>query len=108
MKTDTAHLVVEGGMEKDEVDLLDIDEVDLPDCEEFEILYLIGKRLGEFVPLKMIIFKTKFDWMPTCEVKLVDMGNGFILIKFANEMDYNHVFFDQPWFVQGQILNLQR
>lgn len=46
MKTDTAHLVVEGGMEKDEVDLLDIDEVDLPDCEEFEILYLIGKRLG--------------------------------------------------------------
>lgn len=36
------------------------------------------------------------------------MGNGFTLIKFSNEMDCNYAFFGQPWFVQGQILNLQR
>lgn len=30
------------------------------------------------------------------------------LFKFSNEMDCNHVFFDQPWFVQVEIFNLQR
>lgn len=75
-------------MEKDEEDLSDIDEVNLSDFEKFENLYLIGKTLGEFVPLKTVISKTKFDQMPTGKLKLVDMGNGFILIKFANEMDY--------------------
>lgn len=52
--------------------------------------------------------KTKSDWVLTWEIKYVDMGNCLVLIKFANEMDYNHVFFEQPWFVQGQIFNLQR
>lgn len=47
--------------------------------------------LGESVPLKTIISKTKSDWMPMGEIKLVDMGNGFILIKFANEIECNHV-----------------
>lgn len=87
---------------KDEDDLPDIDEVELPECEKFEILYLIRKMLGESVPLKTSMSKIKFDWMSTGEVKYVDMGNGFILIKFANEMDCNHVFFGQPWFVQRQ------
>lgn len=64
--------------------------------------------LGESVPLKTIISKTKSEWMATGEVKLADVDNGFILIKFANEIDCNHVLFYQPWFVQGQILNLQR
>lgn len=95
-------------MEKDEEDLTNIEEGDLPDCEKFENLYLISNMLGESVPLKTIISKTKSEWMATGEVKLNDVDNGFILIKFANEMDCNHVFFDQPWFVQGQILNLQR
>lgn len=88
--------------------LPDIYEVEILDCEKFENLFLIDKMLGESVPLKTITSKTKADWMPTGEVKFVDMGNGFILVKFANEMDYNHVFFDQPWSFQRQIFNLQR
>lgn len=63
---------------------------------EVQNLFLIGKMLGESVSLKTIASKTKGDWMPRGEVKFVDMGNGFILIKFANEMDSNHVFFGQP------------
>lgn len=49
--------------------------------------------LVEAVPLKNIMAKTKSDWVPTWEIKYVDMGNCFLLIKFANEMDCNHVFF---------------
>lgn len=95
-------------MQIGEEDIPDIDEKELPDCEKFVNFFLIGKLIGESVPLKTIISKTKSDWVPTCEVKYIDMGNGFILIKSANEMDCNHVYFDQPWFVQGQIFNLQR
>lgn len=91
-----------------EEDIPNIEEVEIPDCEKFENLFLIGKLLGESIPLKTIMSKTKADWTPSGEVQCVDMGNEFILIKFVNEMDCNHVFFNQPWFVQGQIFNLQR
>lgn len=88
-------------------DIPNIDELEVPDCEKFENLFLIGKLLGESVPLKTVASKSKADWSPSGEIKYVDMGNGFILIKFANEMDCNRAFFYQPWFVQGQIFNLQ-
>lgn len=38
-------------------DLPDIDEVEIPDCEKSENLLLIGKMLGESVPLKTITSK---------------------------------------------------
>lgn len=84
----------------------DMDDIEILDCEKLENLLLIGKLLGESV-LKTISSKTRPDWMPMSKIKYADMGNGFILIKFANEMDCNHVFFDQLWFVQRQIFNLQ-
>lgn len=89
--------MIEASSEED--DLLVVDEAELPDCDRFENLYLIGKMLGDSIPLKTIMVKTKSDWVPRGEIKYVDMGNGFMLIKFANEMDCNHVFFYQPWFV---------
>lgn len=89
-----------------ENDIPNIKEVEIPDWEKFD-LFLIGKLLGEFVPLKTVMSKTKADWASSGEVRYVDMRNGFILIKFMNEMDCNHVFFDQSCFVQGQIFNLQ-
>lgn len=52
------------------------------------------------------MFKNKSGWMPTREIKYVDMGNGSIFIRFANEIGCNHVFCYQHCFVQGQIFNL--
>lgn len=89
-----------------EDDISNIDEMEVPDCEKLENLFLIGKLLGESVPLKTIASKTRADRIPSGEIKYMDMGNGFSLIKFANEMDCNHAFFDQLWFVQEQIVNL--
>lgn len=89
-----------------EDDLLDVDELEIPECHKFENLFLISKMLGKSVPLKRVSSKIKADWMPTGEIKYVDMVNRVILIEFANEMDCNYAFFNQLWFVQGQILNL--
>lgn len=48
------------------------------------------------VPLKTIAWKTKAEWGSTGENKYIDVGNSFILMKVANEIDCNNVFFDRP------------
>lgn len=58
--------------------------------------------IGESIPLKTIIAKTKSDRKPWGEIKYVDM-NGFALIIFENE-DCNHVYFDQPGMFRGKSL----
>lgn len=73
----------------DEDEIPEIEDTDLPECEKFVSpecekfvsLYLIGKMLGESVPIKTNTAKSKSDWMPKGEVRFVDMGNGFILVK---------------------------
>lgn len=47
----------------------------------------IREPLSHFMttPLKTTASKIKADWMPAGEIKFVDMGNGFTLIKVANE-----------------------
>lgn len=81
---------VEPSSNEDEIP--DIDEVEIPECERFENLFLIGKIIGESLPVKTLASKTKADWLLTGEVRYVDMGNGFTLIKFSNEMDCNYAF----------------
>lgn len=41
-------------------------------------------------------------WKIVGEANIVDMGNGFSLVKFTNAMDCNKVLEGQPWFVGGQ------
>lgn len=48
------------------------------------------------------------SWQIKSEVSIVDMGNGFTLVKFSNAVDCNKVFEGQPWFVEGQIYSSQR
>lgn len=65
----------------------------------FEQLYLIDKILGETLPLKLVVFKCLTKWNPNGDVDMVDIGNGFYLIKFSNVMDRNSVLHGQTWFV---------
>lgn len=39
---------------------------------------------------------------------IMDMGNGYSLIKFIDVMDCKEVIKGQPWFVNGQIYSFQR
>lgn len=49
------------------------------------------KMLGRSVPLKIITSMTRTYWLPLEEVKYVGLGNGFMIIKFANK--WNVYFF---------------
>lgn len=50
-------------------------------------IYLVGKLLGESMPLKTILSKCLSDCKVTGEVNVVDMGNGFTFVKFTNSID---------------------
>lgn len=60
-----------------------IDEKDLTDISLFKQLYFNGKCV---------------DWQITGEVSIVDMGNGFSLLKFTNAKYCNRVHEGQPGF----------
>lgn len=60
------------------------------------------------MPLKTILSKCLNVWKLSGEVSMVDMGNGFTLLKFTNAIDCNSVLDGQPWFMGGQIYSLQR
>lgn len=68
----------------------------LPEVATFEQLHLTGKILGEILPIKFIIAECLMEWKPIGDVELVDIGNGFYLIKSLNVMDRNSVLHGQP------------
>lgn len=51
-----------------------MDDKDLRDMSTFQQLYLIGKVLGEAIPIKLIASKCLLDWQVVGEVNIVDMG----------------------------------
>ena len=68
-------------------ELPSIDEEDWACCESFVKLFLIGKVLGELVPLKSISSKKKVEWKTSGESSFMDLGNDFFLIKFSTSED---------------------
>lgn len=74
-----------------EDDIPIVHENDLKDVSKFEQLYLIGKILGETMPIKTIISKCEIGWQGVWEVNIADTGNGFSLVKFTTGSDCNRV-----------------
>ena len=89
-------------------ELPSIDEEDLAYCESFAKLFLIGKVLGESVPLKSIFSKMKAEWKTSDESSFMDLGNDFFLIKFSTSKDCSKVWEDRPYFIKKQVIVLQR
>lgn len=71
-------------------------------------MYLIGKTSREAIPIKLTMMKCTLEWKVSGEVSFVDMGNGFTLVKFSNEVDCNRVYEGQSWLVGGQVFSLRR
>jgi len=70
--------------------------------EDLISLCLLGKIWGEAVPLSLIISKTKLDWKHVKGlVEYIDLGNGWVLLKFSTVADQEYVWVNRPWFVKG-------
>ena len=82
---------------------------DLPDTpsnmDDLKTLCLLAKLWGESIPLPLIISKTKLDWKHVKgPVEYIELGHGWVLLKFATLADKEYVWYNRPWFVKG--LNL--
>jgi len=56
--------------------------------DELIALCLLGQIWGDHVPLSAIIHKTKNDWkFPKGQVDYLELGNNWILLRFANVED---------------------
>uniref|UniRef100_A0A7C9DBY3 DUF4283 domain-containing protein n=1 Tax=Opuntia streptacantha TaxID=393608 RepID=A0A7C9DBY3_OPUST len=68
--------------------------------DELNALCLLGQIWGDHVPLSAIIYKTKNDWkFLKGQVDYVELGNHWILLRFANVADKERVWCERPWFV---------
>lgn len=85
---------------------------DLPqvkkDISELSKSCLLGKMLSAPLDIHTIISRTKADWrIVKGDVDYLEMGNGWILLRFANPQDLALAWSERPWHIQGDLLVLQ-
>ena len=69
---------------------------------EFSACCLIGKIWGETISLAAITHRTRSEWKFTRgQIDYVELGNEWILVRFANSNDRDLVFKQRPWYVSG-------
>ena len=77
------------------------------DMEELSKTCLFGKILSAPLDLRTIIARSKADWkIIKGEVNFMQMGNGWILLRFANPQDLSLIWEERPWHIQGDLFVL--
>ncbi|PNX59888.1 hypothetical protein L195_g051647 [Trifolium pratense] len=69
---------------------------------------LITKVMGKSVNFKTIDYNLQRKWAKKGPIKVVDMADGYFLVYFSCEEDYNHALFEGPWRVADHYLLVQR
>lgn len=69
---------------------------------------LVAKVLGKSVSFRTLEGYMHRRWMKNGAIKIVDMADGYFLVYFSSEMDYNHALYEGPWVVQDHYLIVQR
>ncbi|PPD86400.1 hypothetical protein GOBAR_DD16661 [Gossypium barbadense] len=67
------------------------------------VVKLLGKSIG-FTTLQNRISNL---WRPSKPFHLMDIENGYYLVKFQNKKDYGNVLSQGPWIIFGQYLTIQ-
>lgn len=75
---------------------------------EYSSIGLFGKVWGDQIPVATIATKTKNDWKGVKgTIEYIELSNGWIFFRFANEADRDYVWRERPLFIQGLNLLLQ-
>ncbi|XP_061371666.1 uncharacterized protein LOC133314245 [Gastrolobium bilobum] len=82
-------------------------EMHQEDCKKWRlslIIKLLGKRLGT----RFLMTRLQSLWNLVGTFELIEMDNGFLLIKFQDQRDYVHVLQEGPWVVISHYVVMQR
>ncbi|KAK5772251.1 hypothetical protein PVK06_048531 [Gossypium arboreum] len=81
-----------------------IKEIFFKEMELTVIVKLLGRNIGYNALYNRILFL----WKPVHSIHLMDITNGYFLVKFQDTGDYNKALSQGPWTVYGQYLTVQR
>ncbi|XP_016675865.1 uncharacterized protein [Gossypium hirsutum] len=81
-----------------------IKEIFFKEMELTVIVKLLGRNIGYNTLYNRILFL----WKPVHSICLMDIANGYFLVKFQDTGDYNKALSQGPWTVYGQYLTVQR
>ncbi|KAL4304066.1 hypothetical protein GQ457_10G023950 [Hibiscus cannabinus] len=68
---------------------------------------IIVRLLGRSIGFLALLNRIKLLWKPIGEIALVDMDNGYFLVRFANAEDMSKALSDGPWVIYGCYLTVQ-
>ncbi|KAH1107992.1 hypothetical protein J1N35_011760 [Gossypium stocksii] len=80
-----------------------IQQILIQGMENTVVLKLLGRNIG-FSVLQNKIYNL---WRPSKPMHLMDIENGYFLVKFQNKVDYERVLSEGPWIIFGQYLTVQ-
>ncbi|XP_061357986.1 uncharacterized protein LOC133302248 [Gastrolobium bilobum] len=69
---------------------------------------LIVKLLGKRVGIKFFIARLERMWSLKGVHEFIDMENGYLLVRFADEEDYTHVLQERPWIIVDHYVVVQQ
>ncbi|KAK8289993.1 hypothetical protein V6Z12_D07G230300 [Gossypium hirsutum] len=67
------------------------------------VLKLLGRNIG-FSVLQNKLYNL---WKPSAEIHMMDIENGYFLVKFQNKLDCEKALSEGPWIIFGQYLTVQ-
>ncbi|PPD78568.1 hypothetical protein GOBAR_DD24486 [Gossypium barbadense] len=71
--------------------------------ENTVILKLLGRNIG-FSVLQNKLYNL---WRPSAPLHMMDIENGYFLVKFQNKLDCERALSEGPWIIFGQYLTVQ-
>ncbi|XP_061354584.1 uncharacterized protein LOC133299159 [Gastrolobium bilobum] len=77
------------------------------DCEQWRkalIIKIMGKRIG----MRFLMARLQRIWNLVSTYEVIDLDNGFLLLRFQDDGDYRHVFEEGPWIVNDHYVVVQR
>lgn len=69
---------------------------------------LVVKVLGRTISFRVLESFLQCRWIKHGTIKIVDMADGFFLVYFSSDQDYNFALFEGPWMIQDHYLIVQR
>lgn len=69
---------------------------------------LVAKLLGKMINFKSLETNIRHRWARKGSIKIVDMADGYYLVYFATEEDYNFALFEGSWMIADHYLIVQR
>ncbi|XVF20850.1 hypothetical protein REPUB_Repub12eG0038500 [Reevesia pubescens] len=69
---------------------------------------LIIKLLGRSIGFKLLDEKIRKLWNPKADYELIDLGDGFFLVRFTSLDDMHFAMDKGPWIIFGHYLTIRR